>query len=186
MDTFLPPIEKPKGLIKRLAYSFSRKQFGKVPTPVKVHSARLPAAFGLFYAKIGRLDQKLELPQEMQFLIREQVARINVCEFCMDIGRSLVVKCSMDEAKFDALGDYGSSGLFSEKERAALDYVTELTKDKNVSPATFAKMSQFYSEREICEIVWLVATEHVYNMTNIGLNTHSDMLCDISRKKKKG
>jgi hypothetical protein len=28
----------------------------------------------------------------------------------------------------------------------------------------------------------LVAGEHLYNMTNIGLNIHSDMLCDISRK----
>jgi hypothetical protein len=40
-----------------------------------------------------------------------------------------------------------------------------------------------YSEREICEIVWLVASEHLYNITNIGLNIHSDMLCDIVRKK---
>jgi hypothetical protein len=29
-----------------------------------------------------------------------------------------------------------------------------------------------------------VATEHVYNITNIGLNIHSDMLCDISRKQR--
>lgn len=184
MDTFLTPIEKPKGLIKRLAYSFSRKQFGKVPTPVMVHSARLPAAFGLFYAKIGRLDQKLTLPSEAQLLIREQVARINVCEFCMDIGRSFVVKASMNEAKFEALGEYQTSPLFSEKERAALDYVAELTRTRTVNPETFARMARHWSEREICEIVWLVATEHVYNMTNIGLNIHSDMLCDISRKKK--
>lgn len=184
MDTFLTPIEKPKGLIKRLAYSFSRKQFGKVPTPVKVHSARLPASFGLFYAKIGRLDQKLTLPPETQLLIREQVARINVCEFCMDIGRSFVVKASMNEAKFEALSEYQTSPLFSEKERAALDYVAELTRTKIVNPETFARMARHWSEREICEIVWLVATEHVYNITNIGLNIHSDMLCDISRKKK--
>jgi hypothetical protein len=43
-------------------------------------------------------------------------------------------------------------------------------------------LSRYYSEREICEIVWLVASEHLYNLTNIGLNIHSDMLCDISRK----
>jgi hypothetical protein len=43
-----------------------------------------------------------------------------------------------------------------------------------------------YSEREICEIVWLVASEHFYNITNIGLNIHSGMLCDISRKKNEG
>ena len=183
MDTFLAPIEKPKGLIKKLAYAFSKRQFGKVPTPVKVHSARLPAAFGLFAAKIGRLDQRLTLSRETQFLIREQVARINVCEFCMDIGRSFVVKASMNEAKFNALSEYQTSPLFSEKERAALDYVAELTKRKTVNPETFARMARYWSEREICEIVWLIATEHLYNMTNIGLNIHSDMLCDLSRKK---
>jgi hypothetical protein len=63
-------------------------------------------------------------------------------------------------------------------------YGTELTKEKKVSPDTFARMSGHYSEREICEIVWLVASEHFYNMSNIGLNIHSDMLCDISRMRK--
>jgi alkylhydroperoxidase family enzyme len=184
MDTFLPPIEKPKGIIKKLAYYFTRRQYGKVLTPLKVHSARLPSAFGLFYAKISQLDKKLQLPLETVFLVREQVARINICLFCMDIGRSFTIKAKMDQAKFDALDEYETSPLFSEKERAALDYVTELTKYKKVNPDTFARMAQHYSEREICEIVWLVATEHVYNMTNIGLNIHSDMLCDITRMKK--
>jgi hypothetical protein len=108
-DTLLSPIEKPRGLVKKLVYAMTRKQFGKVPTPVKVHSARLPTAFGMFYAKISALDKK-------------------------------------------------------------------------VCPSTFKRLPSYYSEREICEIVWLVATEHVYNMTNLGLNIHSDMLCDASRK----
>jgi len=183
-DTFLSTIEKPQGLMMKLAYYFTRRQFGKVLTPLKVHSARLPTAFGLFYTKIAKLDKKLQLPAETALLIREQVARVNVCLFCMDIDRSFAVKASMNEAKFDALEQYSTSSLFTEKERAALDYATELTRNKKVNPETFAQMSRYYSEREICEIVWLVASEHVYNMTNIGLNIHSDMLCDISRKKK--
>src|SRR5690349_23519926 len=166
-DTFLPPIEKPDGLLMKLAYYFTRRQFGKLLTPLKVHSARLPAAFGLFYAKIGRLDKKLLLPRETVLLIREQVARIDVCLFCMDIGRSFTIKASMNQAKFDALEQYRTSPLFSDAERAALDYVTELTKTKSVSPETFSRMRRYYPEREACEIVWLVATEHVYNMTNI-------------------
>jgi alkylhydroperoxidase family enzyme len=183
-DTFLPPVEKPPGLIMKLAYYFSRRQFGKVLTPLKVHAARLPLAFGLFYAKVSKLDQKLKLPRETVLLIREQVARINVCHFCMDIGRSFTIKASMNQAKFDALDQYATSPLFSDAERAALDYVTELTKDKLVSPDTFARLSHFYSEREIAEIVWLVASEHLYNLTNIGLNIHSDMLCDITKKRR--
>lgn len=184
MDTFLSPIEKPNGLLMKLAYFFTRRQFGKVLTPLKVHSARLPLGFGLFYGKIGSLDKKLQLPPETIMLIREQVARINVCLFCIDIGRSFTIKASMNQAKFDALEEYRTSPLFSEAERAALDYVTELTRDKKVNQETFTRMARHYSERAICEIVWLVATEHVYNMTNIGLNIHSDMLCDITRMQK--
>jgi alkylhydroperoxidase family enzyme len=183
-DTFLPPIEKPDGLMMKLVYAMTRRQFGKVLTPVKVVSARMPLGFGMFSAKIGKLDKKLTLPPETIMLIREQVARLNVCLFCIDIGRSFTIKASMNEAKFDALDEYRTSPLFSEAERAALDYVTELTRDKKVDPNTFARMSRYFSEREICEIVWLVSSEHFYNMTNIGLNIHSDMLCDISRKKQ--
>jgi len=184
MDTFLPPIEEPQGLMIKLAYYFSRRQFGRVLTPIKVHSARLPFAFGLFYGKVGQLDKKLTLPPELVMLIREQVARINVCLFCMDIGRSFTIEASMNEAKFDALEQYRTSELFTDAERTALDYVTELTNEKKVDPSTFSRVSHHYSEREICEIVWLVASEHLYNMTNIGLNIHSDMLCDISRKRQ--
>jgi alkylhydroperoxidase family enzyme len=184
MDTFLPPIEQPRGLMMKFVYAATRRQFGKVLTPLKVFSARMPLAFGMFYGKIGSLDKKLLLPKETAMLIRHQVARINVCLFCIDIARSFAIKASMNQAKFDALDEYNTSPLFSDAERSALDYVTELTRDKKINPETFARMSRHYSERAICEIVWLVASEHVYNMTNIGLNIHSDMLCDISKKKK--
>ncbi|HLH96568.1 MAG TPA: carboxymuconolactone decarboxylase family protein [Xanthobacteraceae bacterium] len=184
MDTFLPPIEHPDGLLMKFVYAMTRRQFGKVLTPVKVYAARLPPAFGQFYGKISQLDKKLELPAETVMLIREQVARINVCLFCMDIGRWATIKASMNQAKFDALEDYATSPLFSEAERAALDYVTELTREKKVEAALFARLQSHYSPRQICEIVWLVASEHVYNMTNIGLNIHSDMLCDISKRKQ--
>jgi hypothetical protein len=56
-------------------------------------------------------------------------------------------------------------------------YVTDLTREKKVD---------HFSERQICEIVWLVASEHLYNMTNIGLNIHSDMLCDVSKRERRG
>ncbi len=183
MGTFLSPIEQPHGLTQRIAYSMTKKQFGKVPTPVKVVYARMPAGFGMFVGKISSLDKKLTLPRELQFLIREQVAHINVCEFCMDIGRYFVVKSSMNEAKFDALPEYRVSPLFNDAERAALDYVAELTRNRSVTPETFARLRNHYSERAICEIVWLVASEHFYNLTNLGLNIHSDMLCDIARKR---
>src|SRR5579863_712774 len=117
MDTLLAPVEKPKGLIKKLVYAMSKRQFGKVPTPIKVVYARMPVAFGMFVGKIAQLDKKLKLPQETAYLLREQVAHINVCTFCSDIGRYFVIKAQMNEAKFDALAEYRTSPLFSEAER---------------------------------------------------------------------
>jgi alkylhydroperoxidase family enzyme len=184
-DPLLPPIDNPKSLMMKLVYFFTRRQFGRVLTPLTVFAARMPLAFGMFYGKVGSLDKKLVLPPETSLLIRVQVARINICLFCIDATRSVVITKSINEAKFDALEQYQTSSLFSEAERAALDYVTELTKSKRVDPNTFARMSSFHSDRQICEIVWLVASEHIYNITNIGLNIHSDTMCDIARSKKK-
>jgi alkylhydroperoxidase family enzyme len=183
-EPFLPAIEKPKGLIMKLVYAMSRRQYGKVLTPLKVYAARLPSAFGTFYGKVSALDKKLQLARETVFLIREQVARINVCLFCTDIGRAFAIRESMNVAKFDALDEFKTSPLFSDAERAALDYATELTRDKQVSEGTFNRLASYYSERGICEVVWLVASEHVYNLTNIGLNIHSDLLCDITKKSR--
>jgi alkylhydroperoxidase family enzyme len=180
--TFLPPIEKPRGLMMKLAYAMARRQLGKVITPLKVFCARLPVSFGQFDGKIGALDKKLELPPETVMLIRELVAQTNVCLFCIDIGRYFTIKQSMNQAKFDALGQYRTSSLFTDAERAALDYVTQITRDKRVEPETYSQLARYYSERQICGIVWLVASEHFYNLTNIALNIHSDMFCHTGKK----
>src|ERR1041384_1161699 len=170
MDTYLPPIDKPRGIIMKLIYAATRRRFGKVLTPLKVHSARLPVAFGAWYGRVSQLAGRLPLEPALALPPRHQVARINVCEFCIDIGRYIAIQRSHGEAKLDALDRYRDSPLFSDAERAALDYVTLL--------------AQHFPEREICEITWLVASEHVYNITNIGLNIHSDMLCDVKRKRR--
>jgi len=179
---FLSPIETPQDPALQQTYDMVRQYFGKVFTPLKVYSARLPPEFLQWATKIGELDHELQLPQETALLIRGQVARTNECLFCIDSNRYAAIKGSMGEAKFDALDRYRTSPLFTDAERAALDYATELTEKKRVNPRTFARLSQYFSERQICEIVYLIASEHVYNMTNIGLNIHSDMLCKIPAK----
>lgn len=182
-EPFLSPIDEPSDPAIKQAYQNMKQYFGKVMTPARVFNSRMPPEFLQFYTQISTLDQKLELPKETAMLIRQQVAKLNVCLFCIDSNRAATIWASMNQAKFDALDEYQTSPLFNEAERAALDYVTTITKEKKVDPRTFAKLLNHYSERQICEIVYLVASEHIYNMTNIGLNIHSDMLCNIAQKK---
>jgi alkylhydroperoxidase family enzyme len=158
MATYLPRIERPHSIALRIAYFFTRRQMGKVPTPIAVFSARMPLAFLRFAGKISRLDRKLKLPAPTATLVREEVARTNGCTFCQDIARWFTMRSAPEEvARIDALPDYRTSPLFSDAERAALDYAAELTRDRRVAPETFQRLERYYSEREICDIVWLVA-----------------------------
>jgi alkylhydroperoxidase family enzyme len=182
-QSFLPPIKKPKGLFLKMGYAYSRREFGKVFSPLSVFCARMPAAFTRFYGKIGSLDKKLEISQDTVKLIREQVATVNGCLYCMDANRFSAIHKADDDLSelLVALPDYRASALFSPQLRAALDFATELTREKAVSQATFAALAAHHTEREICDIVWVVASEHLYNVNNIGLNIGSDGLCDATR-----
>jgi alkylhydroperoxidase family enzyme len=182
----LPPIDKPRGLYLKLVYFFTRRQLGKVMTSIRVFAARMPNAFASYYYKMTKLDKKLRLPSQTAVLIREQVASTNMCLFCMDATRWYVMtKEPGDLARLDALPEYQTSPLFAEAQRAALDYATELTRDKQVRPATFARLTRYYNEREICDIVWLVASEHLNNITNIGLGIGSDGFCELAQRTGK-
>jgi alkylhydroperoxidase family enzyme len=185
-EPLLYPIDEPTDPEIKQAFENMKQYFGKVMTPARVFNSRLPSDFLQFYTQISTLDQKLELPKETAMLIRQQVARINVCLFCIDSNRAATIWASMNQAKFDALDAYQTNPLFSEAERAALDYVTTLTRDKRADQRIFERLLAHYSERQICEIVYLVASEHVYNMTNIGLNIHSDLLCNVAQKRAAG
>lgn len=183
METFLAPIEKPDSLMMKLVYYFTRKRIGKVITPLKITAARMPVAFGMFSGKISQLDKKLSLSPEQTMLVREQVARINVCLFCIDIGRAFTIQQSLNQDKFDALEHYATSPLFTPADRAMLDFVSKLTRERQMDRETFDKLKPHFTERQICEIAWVVSTEFYYNMGNIALNIHSDMLCDLVKRK---
>jgi alkylhydroperoxidase family enzyme len=182
---YLAPIEKPRGLMLKLLYRLMRRQFGKAPSWLTVYGARMPLAFLSWGGKPYKLEKKLQLSSDTVRLIRERVANLNMCLWCMDAERWFVTtKIPHLLPKFDALHDYRTSPLFDDKERAALDFATELTETKHVSQETFAQLRGHYSEREICEIVWLVASEHLSNISNHGLGIGSDGLCELSSRRR--
>jgi alkylhydroperoxidase family enzyme len=181
MPPHLSPVSRPKGVILRMGYWYTKRRFGQVPGPLSVFCARMPSAFTSFFGKVGKLDKKLTLSAQLATLVRQQVAAVNSCAFCMDSNRwAAINRESEAAAKLDALGDYSSSRHFDARERAALDFVTQVTQDKTSSPATFAELRRHFSEREICELTWLVASEHLYNMNNIALNIGSSGMCQTA------
>lgn len=180
----LQPIDKPKGLMMRLAFAGSRRQFGKVLMPMKVLYTRVPGMLKVGY-EIQKFDAKLQLEKGLRFLLAGLTAQINGCGFCVDIGRALALREHADMDKFNALAEYRTSPLFSERERAALAYVEEATRNKRVSDATFEALRKNFSEAEIVEITYINAVENFYNLINIPLEIESDGLCALAQRNEK-
>ena len=180
----ITPIEKPSGLFNRLAYWMSKRQLGKVMTPMKVVFARIPGTMFAEYGLVRVLDgNKLKLDPGLRFLVQTHVASLNGCAFCVDIGRAAAIYKHVSLEKIDAIGDYRTSALFTARERAALAYVEEATRHKRVGDATFAALGPHFDEREIVEITWLCAVENYFNLINLPLEIESDGLCAIAEHR---
>ena len=179
----LKPIKKPDGLKMRFVYWMMRRKLGKVMTPVKVVTARIPGSLGLnrkfqkFHANGIRLEPELKL------MVGTLVSEINGCGFCVDLAQSEVIRENLGMEKFDALAEYQTSPLFSDRERAALAYAEEVTRHKNVSDATFEELREHFDDREVVEITMLNAMQNFTNLVNIPLGIESDGFCAIARSK---
>lgn len=111
-----------------------------------------------FYASVGRsLDRKL------YELIYIRISLINGCRYCTQHHLASSKRVGLTTEDWAALqtGDYSR---FSEKEKAALNYVEKLTRNPhNVSDADFANLKKHFSDPEIVDIHLLTG---LANLTN--------------------
>ena len=172
----LAPIEKPPTLLGKLLDRAIRRSLGRSITPAQVIYNRVPAAWRitLAFQLFERFGAKL--PHELLLLVTTRVAQLNGCAFCQDIKRAVAIRGRLGTARFDALADWRSSAVFSEREKAALAFVEEATRTKVVSDATFAELAKRFDEREIAELVLANAIENFYNLLNLPLEVEADGL----------
>lgn len=179
----LSAVEEPKSLMVRFAYWMSRRKLGKVMTPLKVVFARIPKLLLAQYGITRVLEGGLTIDLGLQFLVQHQVAAQNDCGFCIDIGRAMAVDYKLDLAKLEALANYRTDPRFDDRERAALAYVEEATRQKRVSNETFAALRKHFDETQIAEITWVCAVENYFNLINVPLEIESDGLCVIAERR---
>jgi len=175
----LTPIETPPTLMLRLAYRMSRRRLGKVMSPLKVVYARAPKALRMGYEISKYAEKGVALEPEVRLLVQAYVAGLNKCGFCVDIARAMAMRHRLDMDRVSALDGFEDDSRFSERERAALCYVGEATRDRRVSDDTFARVREHFPDHEIVELTLLCAVEHFYNLVNIPLGIESDGLCAI-------
>lgn len=178
----LEPIERPNGLMLRVGFWFARRKFGKVITPMKVVTARVPKSMRLSYEMAKLMEHGFSLDPDLQFLLHVHISEVNQCHFCIDIGKALVLSQGKSLDKIDKLACYRQDPIFTPAERAALAYVEEVSQTKTASDATFAELRRHFNDQQIAEITLLNALENCYNLTNRPLGIESDGLCALIRR----
>lgn len=173
MATHIPPLEKPAGLLMRIVYALSKKQFGKVLSAFKVIYARKPG-LAVLALGIGNVQRKLSIEPDLRALIQVTAARLNGCRFCEDILLALAYQRQIGRERFAELHDFRASSVFSDREKAALALAEEATLRRKVSEETWERVKRHFTGTQIVELVWLNASENYFNLQAAVLGIESD------------
>jgi 4-carboxymuconolactone decarboxylase len=112
------------------------------------------------------LNQAVRYGTEIDGQSRElaiiRVAILNDVEYVQRAhGPAYALKEGLTPAQVEALADWKSSDLYSDKQRALLAYVDAMTRDIDVPDDVFSTLRAYHTERQIVEITMLIGT---YNM----------------------
>ena len=109
----------------------------------------------------------LTLDGQLAQLLRLRVAQINNCAYCLNVHYAAARDVGIPQVKIDCLTGWWETRLFSEAERAALEYAEALTRacDTTVSQAFqqyHDKLTSHFVEAAMLEIVAVVVNMNVW------------------------
>lgn len=141
--------------------------------------ARVPKLFAAVASLYGVLDRRSSpVSPVLRSLITVRVSQVNWCRFCVDINSAVLARRSGSMAKVEAVENWRESELFSELERAVLDYVEAITyTDRQVTDAMVARLGQWFDQDGIVELTGLIAFQNLSSKFNSALDVPPQGFC---------
>ena len=154
------------GPVVKLVYWFMRrgmkKMTGREPThgsgiePVEIwaHQPKLMSGMGKFQQAVRKAQT---VDERLQNLVELKGAQMIGCEFCVDLGSQICRNSGFSDEELLALPRYRQSGLFTEREKLALDYAVAVMRTPvEVTDELFARMKEYFSDKQMVEITALL------------------------------
>ena len=115
--------------------------------------------------------QKSGLETSLQNLVRVRASQINGCAFCIHMHVKDAVKHGEAGMRIALLDAWRDSPLFTDRERAALNWTESLTRvAKTQAPdEDFALLKSQFSAKEIAHLTLLIGAINLWNRVQIGL-----------------
>ena len=143
-------------------------------TQVQIHTTRLDSRANeplMAIANAGAAafgyTAELTLDGQLAQLLRLRVAQINNCTYCLTVHHRAARDVGVPQVKIDLLTAWWETRLFSDAERAALEYAEALTRasDTTVTQAFqqyHDRLTAHFDEAEMVEIVAVVINMNIW------------------------
>ncbi len=95
---------------------------------------------------------KGELADDLRELAIIRVGHLAQAQYELIAHRNIGLQTGLKQEQIDDIGDWKNSPHFSEKELAVLQYTDEVALNIKASDDAFAKIKNFFNEREIVEL----------------------------------
>lgn len=120
-------------------------------------------------------SNSIALELRLHMLVTQLAAERSRCRWCIERGRHLWREAQLPVDALRALLRYESSALFSNRERAALQFTDAVTRYSEANGGMplepLMRVRQYLSEPEIAAVTALVAAQHFFNPITGALGT---------------
>ena len=135
------------------------------------------AAPGAYKAMLG-LEQYLHecgLEESLIHLIKLRASQINGCAFCLDMHWKDLRAIGESEQRLYSLDAWRECPYYTDRERAALEWTEAVTliTDGHTPDAVYEKVRVVFSEKELADLTFAIATINAWNRLAISARTVS-------------
>lgn len=150
--------------------AFDRKiaERGNIPNMYRVFAHR-PQLLSTMDAHFAAVLGSGTVPLKLKEMLALQTSQCNQSRYCSASHTILAEKTGSSKEQIARLRDF-ESGPFTQKEKAALRFGLQMTRDPTrVSDATFEELRRHFDEGEIVEIAAVVGLFNYFNRFNEAL-----------------
>jgi alkylhydroperoxidase family enzyme len=172
-------IDRPSGLVPRLAARYSRHRFGQDVEPVMAasHHGGVLVAMGALETAAQRGWKKLD--PHLRWLALQATGGEIGCSWCTDFGYYEGMQQGIDPRKVRDVPRFRTSDVYDEVERAVLEYAVAATATPAaVTDELIERLHRHLSEPEIVELASWVALENLRSRFNAGMGLKSQGFAD--------
>ena len=157
-----------------------KRKYGQVLKPALLW-ARSPLLFLTVACLYGALDRRRSpLDAVLRSLVTVRVSQINWCRFCVDLNSMTAARRAGSDEKVTQLTAWRNSPLFSDRERAALEYAEAMTTtDGRVSESLADRLKLLFDDDALIELTALIAFQNMSSKFNAALDVPAQGFCTI-------